>query len=73
MKYTHILWDFNGTIFNDVDASRRATNILLRRYGLPEILSVDELRGRFGFPVRDYYAGRGFDFERYSYEDMAQD
>lgn len=73
MKYTHILWDFNGTIFNDVDASRRATNILLRRYSLPEILSVDELRGRFGFPVRDYYAGLGFDFERHSYEDMAQD
>ena len=70
-KYTHILWDFNGTIFDDVDASRRATNVLLEAHGLKQIETVEQLQERFCFPVKKYYSELGFDYSAESYEDIA--
>ena len=70
-KYTHILWDFNGTIFDDVDASRRATNVLLEARGLKQIETVEQLQERFCFPVKKYYSELGFDYSAESYEDIA--
>lgn len=71
MKYTYILWDFNGTLFDDAVASLNATNKLLKRQGLPTLPNVDALRRQFGFPVKDYYERLGFDFEKQSYESLA--
>ncbi len=71
MRYTHILWDFNGTLFDDAAASYRATNILLQREGLPTLLNVDAMRSHFGFPVKDYYVSLGFDFDKIPYEQLA--
>ena len=70
-KYTHILWDFNGTIYDDVDASRRATNVLLQARGLKQIETLDQLRDRFCFPVKNYYSELGFDYSEERYEDIA--
>lgn len=70
-KYTHVLWDFNGTILDDVDASIESANALLERHGLPPIASPEAYRSLFGFPVIDYYRRLGFDFERDSYADLA--
>ena len=70
-KYTHILWDFNGTIFDDVDASRRATNVLLEARGLKQIETVEQLQERFCFPVKKYYSELGFDYSVEPYEDIA--
>ncbi len=72
-KYTHILWDFNGTIYNDVDASRCATNALLEARGLNQIETLEQLRERFCFPVKNYYAELGFDYSAESYEDIARE
>lgn len=62
--YTHIIWDFNGTIYDDVDACIKSANRLLGAYGLPLVTSVEEYRSLFGFPIQDYYARMGFDFEK---------
>ena len=35
MKYTHIIWDFNGTIMNDVDIAVAAVNDMLEKRGMP--------------------------------------
>lgn len=70
-KYTHVLWDFNGTILDDVEASIASANALLERHGLPPVASVEAYRSLFGFPVIDYYRRLGFDFERDSYADLA--
>lgn len=70
-NYTHVLWDFNGTILDDVDASIESANALLERHGLPPIASPEAYRRLFGFPVIDYYRRLGFDFERDSYADLA--
>lgn len=71
MKYTHIIWDFNGTILDDVMPGIDSVNILLRKYGVNEIPSVEAYRELFGFPVRDYYEKIGFDFSKTPYEVLA--
>lgn len=70
MKYTDILWDFNGTIFDDISAGIEAVNKLLRARNLPTLDSEEEYRSVFGFPIIDYYRKIGFDLEKESYKDV---
>lgn len=70
-RYTHVIWDFNGTLLDDVDACIASANRLLTAYALPTLPSVEEYRARFGFPIIDYYRGLGFDFEKIPYEVLA--
>ena len=56
-----ILWDWNGTLLDDVQVSFDCLNDMLRLYQKPQVLSLDGYRAIFGFPVRDYYARAGFD------------
>lgn len=69
--YTHIIWDFNGTVLDDVQVSIESANRLLRAHSLPEIATVEEYRGKFGFPIIDYYRRMGFDFEVTPYNELA--
>lgn len=71
MKYSHILWDFNGTVLNDVEVGVESANILLKRHGLNELKSIEEYRKIFCFPIIDYYRKLGFDFNRTPYDDLA--
>ncbi len=56
--YRHVIWDWNGTLLDDLDLCVEVMNGILARRGLP---AVD--RGRyhaaFDFPVRDYYGRLG--------------
>lgn len=65
MKYSHIIWDFNGTILNDVQTGIDAVNVLLERYGKKKIESVEEYRAAFCFPVIDYYEKIGLERENF--------
>ena len=60
-QYTHVLWDFNGTVYDDMEACLRSVNEMLSERGLP-VLSAEAYREVFDFPVKDYYAKIGFDF-----------
>ncbi len=71
MKYTHLFWDFNGTILADMAAGMDSTNQMLSARGLPEIADLDAYREVFDFPIKDYYRSLGFDFEKESYEALA--
>ena len=66
--YTDILWDFNGTILDDVDAGIESVNTLLRRRGLNTVQSRQDYYKVFGFPIIDYYKRLGFDFEKEDYK-----
>ena len=70
-NYTHVIWDFNGTIYDDVDACIKSANRLLAAYDLPSLPSVEVYRSYFGFPVIDYYRRMGFDFDKISYDAIA--
>ena len=71
MKYTCIVWDFNGTIMDDVEIGIDSVNVLLRKRGLRTLESREEYQRIFGFPIINYYKRLGFDFEREPYEDIA--
>ena len=66
-KYTHLIWDFNGTILNDVAHSMECTNCLLRERDLPVIPDLDTHRDRELFPIIESYRALGFDFEKEDY------
>lgn len=71
MKYTDIIWDFNGTILDDVDAGIASVNKLLSDRGLPTIQDKDFYRSIFRFPIIEYYRALGFDFDAEPYEVLA--
>ncbi len=71
MKYTHIMWDFNGTIFDDADAGIAAVNKMLSERGLSPIPSKERYKQIFDFPIEEYYRSLGFDFEKEPYEVLA--
>jgi len=71
MKYTHIIWDFNGTIFDDVDIGIESVNVLLAARRMPLIPSREYYRSVHSFPVIDYYRRIGFDFSKESFDDIA--
>ena len=72
-KYSHIIWDFNGTLLDDLQAEYNTVNVLLSRRKLKQFDSVDEYRAVFRFPIIDYYKDIGFDFEKESYKNVADE
>ena len=71
MRPELILWDWNGTLLDDVQLCVDALNRLLARYGYPQRYDRDQYRAIFGFPVQEYYARAGFDFYRHSFDELA--
>ena len=65
--YSHIIWDWNGTLLDDLNLCLEIINNLLTKYDLPLLSSKDYL-DIFGFPVKDYYRKIGFNFETLSFE-----
>ena len=70
MEYRHIIWDWNGTLLDDVWLGVASVNVLLERRGQPT-LTIESYRRHFDFPVRDYYERVGFDFETEPFEEAA--
>lgn len=69
-RYRHIIWDWNGTLLDDLDLCIEVTNGLLARRGLTPI---DRARyhALFDFPVRTYYARLGFDEAQDPFEQLS--
>jgi len=68
-KYKHIIWDWNGTLINDIWLVVEIMNKMLKKRNMPGIDSK-KYREIFDFPVIDYYAKLGFDFSRESFEEL---
>ena len=73
MKYSHIIWDFNGTILDDVWTGITSVNTLLSARGLKTLESVEEYHKVFGFPIIDYYKRLGFNFDSEPYDKIAHE
>ena len=71
MKYTDILWDFNGTILSDMEIGIESVNLLLSQRGKRPLSGIEEYRAVFGFPIREYYERIGFDFSAEPYDVLA--
>lgn len=68
----HIIWDWNGTLLDDVPACVAALNRLLGRRNIPEI-TPDRYRDMFGFPVQDYYRRLGMTFTEQEWDELARE
>ncbi|HPF64528.1 HAD hydrolase-like protein [Lentimicrobium sp.] len=66
----NIIWDFNGTLLNDLEICIDSINTLLERRSLSRLDRKRYLE-IFTFPVRDYYSIAGFNFEKESFETVA--
>ncbi|MGM0443365.1 MAG: HAD family hydrolase [Fibrobacterota bacterium] len=68
--FTTVLWDFNGTIIDDVDLCYDLYLSSRKKYGL-RYMSRQEYRYHFSFPVIDFYTHAGFCGSPADYSRMA--
>lgn len=69
--YRQLVWDWNGTLLDDVQASVNAINRLLKARRLP-LTDAAHYRASFGFPVRDYYLALGFQLDHEDWDLLAR-
>ena len=69
---SHILWDWNGTLLDDVDLCVFTIAKILEKYELP-IIDRESYRKTFSFPVIQYYKSLGFDFDKVSFKAVADE
>ena len=67
-----ILWDWNGTLLDDMSLCIKSMNRLLKQRKLP-LLCSDRYLQVFTFPVKEYYSKLGFDFTREPFEIPAEE
>ena len=66
-RYTHLVWDFNGTILDDIQLGIDCVNVMLKKRSLKTLDSVEAYRAIMRFPVIDYYRDLGFDMATEDY------
>ena len=67
-----IIWDWNGTLLDDVDAAVGALNRMLAKHKLPPV-TREFYRANFGFPVRPFYQQVGIDLDRVDWDEICTD
>ena len=70
--YKHIIWDWNGTLLDDVEVVINVMNSLLEKRKMPVIDRKRYLQ-IFDFPVINYYITLGFDFSLEPFEKIANE
>ena len=72
MNVPVILWDWNGTLLDDLDLCLSSINNLLQKRQIP-LLDHDAYKNVFSFPVKNYYEAIGFDFTREHFDVPAKE
>ncbi len=67
-----VIWDWNGTIMNDIDIALDAINVVLKKYNRSTV-DLERYLEIFRFPVKDYYRDLGFDFSDVSFESVGKE
>ncbi len=66
-EYKHIIWDWNGTLLDDVSICVDVTNQLLEERN-KKTMTIDYYKEIFDFPVSEYYERAGFSFSEEPFE-----
>ena len=67
-----LIWDWNGTLLDDVSAAVNALNrMLVLRNAKP--VTIDHYRSHFGFPVRPFYEKLGVDLDKWDWDKICED
>jgi len=65
-----IVFDWNGTLLDDIEYCLSITNAMLQDFDLPP-LTRSRYREIFEFPVQGYYRQLGFDFTKHPFSELA--
>ena len=65
MMIRQILWDWNGTLLDDVAYGISVRNRTFPAFGLPTMDSIEEYHRQFTFPIRLYYDRAGVTDENF--------
>ena len=71
--YKYIIWDWNGTILDDLQMNFEVENTLLSRRGRKLIKDIEEYHEKFQFPIIKFYESLDFDLENEKFEDIARE
>ena len=66
-----LIWDWNGTILDDLDLCLAIENELLSERGMKPITRAWYL-DHFSFPIEPYYREMGYTFEKETYADVSR-
>ena len=72
LGYKHIIWDWNGTLLDDVEVVINVMNSLLKKRKMP-VIDRERYLQIFDFPVINYYITLGFDFSLEPFEIIANE
>lgn len=68
-----VIWDYNGTIIDDVGISVKIENEMLEERHLKAGYTLQQYRSLFCYPIIDYYYKIGYTFQNETYEEMAEE
>lgn len=71
-NYKHVIWDWNGTILDDVNLCTEIINNILTKRNLPTV-TVEKYKDIFTFPVINYYKDVGLDISGNNFEIMSHE
>jgi phosphoglycolate phosphatase len=66
----YVIWDFNGTILDDLELCLDLLNQMLAQQDKQPI-TVENYKEIFGFPIKDYYQEAGISFENISFDALS--
>lgn len=71
-SYTHVFWDWNGTIIDDLKINFSVINTLLSDRKRNTI-SLSQYRQAFTFPIKEFYGRVGLPINNEEYEKLVSD
>lgn len=67
----HVVFDWNGTLIDDLDLAVFAVNRCAEQLGVAPI-TAEQYRAEFDFPIAGFYAAIGFDLDRVPFPTIVQ-
>lgn len=71
-RFKHIIWDWNGTLWDDTWLCVEINNHMLANRGLP-LIDIAVYQEKLCFPVDKYYCQLGFDYDEEPYARLAEE
>ncbi len=65
-----VIWDYNGTIIDDVGIAVKIENEMLEKRGLKHDYTLEDYQSLFDTPMEDYYRNIGYTFEKETFHDV---
>ena len=73
MEYNYIIWDFNGTLLNDVGICVDCLNTLLKKSWHERKKRKKNTKKNIYVSDKEYYRRAGFDFDVTDYDTLAHE